>query len=251
MSRRLLFVGLLIIIGIVVLAFMASQTRQNPDGTITINPNELGETAVEASEAASQNLASMLDEFITRLNTVPQSEAVRVLMGIGGAILLFAGWRVYNWIIILAGIFIGGTTAVAVVGSADTTMNIIAFLVGAVVGAGLATLLYNVAVFLIGGYFGVVFASMLAATMGWGPLPYWALLIVLVLGGLIMLTLSYELLVVLASVLGAQLLVIALGLTPASWWILGLALLGILLQTGLMRRFGYGFRRRYSRPLFG
>jgi hypothetical protein len=87
--------------------------------------------------------------------------------------------------------------------------------------------------------------------MGWGPLPYWALLIVLVIGGLIMLMLSYELLVVLSSVLGAQLLVIGLGLSPASLWILGLALLGILLQTGLMRRFGYGFRRRSSRPLFG
>lgn len=250
MSRRRLFVGLLLILGIVFLVFLASQTRTNPDGTITINPNEIGETAVELSETTSQNAASLFTDFITRLYSVPQSDIVKVLMVIGGAILLLAGWRVYNWIVLLAGIFIGGSMAVALVGSPNTLISIIAFLVGALIGAGLAVFLYYVAVFLIGGYFGVVFATMLSASLGWQPLPYWALLIVLVIGGIIMLSLSYELLVVLASVLGAQLIVIALGLTPATLWILGLALLGIVLQTGLMWRLGYGWRRRPSRLLF-
>jgi hypothetical protein len=250
--RRLLFVGVLLIIGIVLIVFLVSTSRVTPDGTIVVDPidaNELGETAVEVSEATSQNLADMFSDFVARLYTIPRNDVVRVLMVIGGAFLLLAGWRFYNWIIILAGVFIGGSLAVAIVNSPDTNIDIIAFLIGAVIGAALATLLYRVAVFFIGGYFGVIFASMVANSLGWGPLPYWALLIVLIIGGLIMLTLSSELLLVLASVLGAQLIVIALGLTPASLWILGLALLGIILQSGIMRRFGYGFRRRYSGPL--
>jgi hypothetical protein len=247
MPRRVGFAFLVIVV-LVVLVFLVLQlTGPNPNALVVIDANDVGEAAVEISEATSQNVTDMISDFIQRLNSVPQSDLVRVLMVIGGAILLFAGWRVYNWIIILAGFLIGGSLATALVGNPDTVINIIVFLVGALIGAAVAYFLYYVAVFFIGAYVAVIFATMLSNSFGWGPIPYWLLLIIVIIGGIAMLGLSYELLVVLASVLGALLVVNALGLAPASFWILGLALIGIIVQVGFTRYYGYGVRRRYSR----
>ena len=252
MPRRVGFAFLMLVV-LLVLVFLVVQLASPNPNLVIVDANQVGEAAVEISQETSQSVMTMVSDFIQRLNSVPQSDIVSVLMVIGGEILLFAGWRVYNWIIILAGILIGGSIATAIIGSPDTVMNIIVFLVGALIGAAVAYFLYYVAVFFIGGYVGIVFATMLASSLGWGPIPYWMLLIILIVGGIAMLGLSYELLVVLASVLGAVLIVNALGLAPASFWILGLALLGIVIQVGFTRYYGYSVRRRYGRRgfLFG
>lgn len=227
----------------------AEPSKDTGNGNIVINPDDAAQNIIGVAETTSKNLSSLLSDFVNRLNTTPNSSLIQILMLIGGIILLVAGWRIYDWIILLSGALIGGITALAAVGSASTLLSIAAFLVGALIGAALAVLLYYVAVFFIGGYVGVVFLSLVATTLNWSPLPTWALFVALIIGGLIMLGISFEFLVVLASLVGAQLIVTALSLSPQGTWILILTLLGIFIQIFASNRFGYRFRRRPSRRL--
>jgi hypothetical protein len=241
---------LVISIAIFSLSFVLAQTDEPADnGTIVIDVDDAAEGVIKVAETTTENLSSLLTDFINRLNTAPNSTIIQVLMVIGGVVLLVGGWRIYNWIIILAGAMIGGMTAMAAIGASNTVLTIAAFLVGALIGAALAVLLYYVAIFFIGGYIGIVFLSLVASTLGWATLPTWALLVALIIGGIIMLGISFEFLVVLASVVGAQLIVTALGLSPQGTWILILTLLGIFIQIFMMRRFGYNIRRRPARRL--
>jgi hypothetical protein len=191
---------------------------------------------------AAQATTDILVNFFDRLTQTPESTLMRVIMIVVGLVLLVAGWRVYEFIIVIAGAMVGAAIASSLVVSPDATTNLIVLLVGGVIGALLSFFLYYVAVFLIGVHFGILLTNGLATTLSLQPVSPLVLLIGGVIGGIILLGLSFQFLIILSSLVGAQLLVVALGLPTI--WILPIALIGILLQFGLTRTYNYDFRRR-------
>lgn len=216
---------------------------------IVIDTEGAANSIVQITETTAEGISAFLSDFLNRLYNITNNDFIRVMMVVVGAIFLVAGWRIYNWIIILAGALVGGTIAVAAFGGTDTTLEIVAFVIGALIGGFLGYFVYYGAVFIVGAYIGIVFTTLIAQSLDLLPISPLILFAVAIVGGIIMLGLSFELLVVLASVLGAQLIVLGLGLTPPAIWLGVLILLGIFLQIGLTRRSGYSVRRRPSRNL--
>ncbi len=242
--------ALTLMIGIVpILAQDDGQPVETDGDNIVIDTGQAADTVVAITESTAEGISQIVTNFLNRLFNVAQNQYIQVLMLIVGAILLVAGWRIYNGIIILAGALIGGTTALAAVGSAGVVIEIAAFLIGAVIGGVLGYYLYYFAVFMIGAYIGIVFTTLIAQSLDLLPISPLILIVVALVGGIVMLGLSFELLVVLASFLGAQLIVVALGLTPTLFWLALLVLLGMVLQISLTRRAGYKVRRRPSRKM--
>jgi len=191
---------------------------------------------------AAEATTDILVNFFNRLTQTPESTLMRVVMIVVGLVLLVAGWRVYEFIIVIAGAMVGAAIATSLVVSTDAVVNLIVLLIGGVIGAVLSMFLYYVAVFLIGMHFGILLTNGLATTFALQPVSPLVLLIGGVIGGIILLGLSFQFLIILSSLVGAQLLVVALGLPTI--WILVIALIGIILQFGLTRTYNYDFRRR-------
>jgi hypothetical protein len=217
---------------------------------VIIDGEQLAAGLINVAGDAATGVSRIFDDFINRLYSVPRNDIVRVLMVIGGAILLIAGWRIYDWIIVFAGFIIGASTAMALVPDTNTVMSIAALLIGGLIGALLGYFAYYLAVFFIGAYVGILLLGTIATSLGWTPVNLIVLALAALIGGLLMLALSFELLVLLASLVGAQMIVIALGLQPQGFWILGLTVLGVIIQVFATRRFGYTLRRRPVRRVF-
>jgi hypothetical protein len=218
--------------------------------TVIIDGEQLAAGLINIADDAATGFSRVFNDFINQIYTIPRNDIVRVLMVIGGAILLVFGWRVYDWIIVIAGFVIGASTATALVPDTNLVLSIAALLIGGLVGALLGYFAYYVAVFFIGAYIGILLLGAIATSLGWTPVNLIVLGVAALLGGLLMLALSFELLVLLAALVGALLIVIALGLQPQGFWILGLTLLGIFVQAYATRRFGYNLRRRPMRRIF-
>lgn len=249
-SKTLIVFFSLLMIGVPVLA-QDGQPVDTDGDNIVIDTQQASDTIVQITESTAEGISAIISSFLNRLYNITSNQYVQVIMVILGAVFLVAGWRIYNWIIILAGALVGATIALAAVGSAGATIEIIAFVIGAVIGGILGYYVYYGAVFVIGAYIGIVFATLVAQSLELLPISPLILFVVAIVGGLIMLGLSFELLVVLASVLGAQLIVMGLGLSPSAIWLGVLILVGIFLQISLTRRSGYSVRRRPSRKLLG
>lgn len=228
------------IIGLLTTTALAQDTPpQAPD------PEAAAGRLVEITEEAGPAIAQALENFLNQLQQVPlDNQIVQIAFVIGGVLLLFFGWRIYSLVILASGALIGASLAVGIFGSEGGGLLIGALIVGALLGALLAAVLYYVAVALMGAYVGVVFTAYVAAFLE-VTLPIWGLVIAAILGAILLLGLSFELLVLLSSIIGAQLLMLALGLSPLAGLLL--IILGVILQTWLTRRFGYEVRRRPAR----
>ncbi|MEL6306774.1 MAG: hypothetical protein AAFN11_08580 [Chloroflexota bacterium] len=223
------------------------------DGTsVIIDTDQAAEQVIQLTESTASGIMNTLNTFLSSLS-IPQNDIVLLTMLILGVLFLVAGWRIYNWVIVLSGALVGGTLAIAALNAFATEPTVIteliAFAIGAVIGGALGYFVYYGAVFVIGVYFGIVLTTLVAESLGLLPVPPLVMLVVAILGGIIMLGLSFELLVILASLLGAQLIVLALGLTPATLWLLGLVVVGMFIQISLAKRSGYGIRRRPTRNM--
>lgn len=194
-------------------------------------------TTIDAAQATTDIMLN----FFNRLTQTPDSTIMRVVMIVVGLVLLVAGWRVYEFVIVIAGAMVGAAIATSLVVSADATTNLIVLLVGGLIGAVLSFFLYYVAVFLIGMHFGILLTNGLATTLALQPVSPLVLLIGGVIGGIILLGLSFQFLIILSSLVGAQLLTVALGL-PALW-VFVFAVIGIVIQFALTRTYNYEFRR--------
>lgn len=198
---------------------------------------------VDLTVEAAESTAITLDNFLDRLVTVPQSPLMQILFIIGGIILLVAGWRVYDFIVVIAGFLIGASIGISLVGPTENTLLLVAaLLIGGLIGAVLGIFLYYVAVFVIGAYIGILITGALASALTVTPVSPVVLLIGGLIGGLVLIGLSFEFLVLLSSLVGAQLITLALGLNPL--WTLVLAVIGVIIQLVLVRSFNYDFRRR-------
>ncbi len=217
-----------------------------------IPANELGEQAEETAEDivdfavdSAETAATSLEDFIDRLTISPRSDIARVLLVLGGVVLLAAGWRVYDYVVIIAGLLIGALLAASLVRDDNTALTIGALLVGGLIGAAVSYFLYYGAVFLIGAYIGIVLTNAIASALGLEPVSSLALLVGGLIGGLVLIGLSFEFLVLLSSLVGAQLLALGLGLGPV--WTLIFTVVGVVIQFGLIRAYKYDFRRRRRR----
>ncbi len=190
---------------------------------------------------AAEATTDILLNFFNRLTQTPDSTAMRVVMLLVGLVLLVAGWRIYEFVIVIAGAMVGAAIATSLVVTTDAGTNLILLILGGVIGAALSWFLYYVAVFLIGMHFGILLTNGLASSLALQPVSPLVLIIGGIIGGVILLGLSFQFLIILSSLVGAQLLTLALGLP--SLWTLVLALLGILIQFGLTRTYHYDFRR--------
>ncbi len=239
LDRRLFFWIMATFISSLALAGVA-QAQTVIVGTPT--PDNAAASVATAATDAAQTISGTAQALWVQLTQPPQSDLARILLIVGGVVLLIAGWMVYEWIILIAGFLIGAMTAMALVNSPDTLIALLVFLVGGLVGAAIAGLLYYVAVFLIGGYVGIVITEWLALALNLTPVSLIAILVGFIVGGLILLMLSTELLIVFSAIVGAQMIALALNLGIG--WMLLMALIGIVLQLMIVRTRGVEFRRR-------
>jgi hypothetical protein len=234
-----------IIVAVLVLVTSVIVTSAQDPPPTTVPGDDVAEDIVDFTVETAEGAASSLDDFLDRLITTPKSDIARVLLVVGGVILLVAGWRVYDLIIVIAGFVIGASVAVSLVTSENTLIVVGALLLGGLIGAFLSVFVYHIAVFLIGAYVGIVLTNALAAALDVTPISALILFIGGIIGGIVLLGLSFEFLVVLSSLVGAQML--SLGLNLDVMWTLIFAIIGVVVQLGLMRTLNYSFRRRSRR----
>lgn len=238
----------LLLLGILLLSVMPLMAQGSPIDTdgdvITIDTEQAAEQIIQVSGSVAEQAAEWFNTFINNLYNVPQSDAVRLALVIGGIILLMLGARVYKNIILIAGAIVLAANLVAIVGSDNLTVNIVLIIIGAILGALIARFLFYVAVFLIGAYVGIIATASVILTFDVGPVPAWIILLAALIGGFVMVALSFELLLILSSIVGAQMLVLGLGVRPVVLWVLILTIVGILIQFILARRLGFSLRRR-------
>ncbi|MBZ0295896.1 MAG: hypothetical protein K8L99_25275 [Anaerolineae bacterium] len=241
--------GLLLVLLVTLLTTTAVLAQETPlPPTPAGDVEDVAEGLVDLTVGAAEGTAVTLDSFLARLISAPQTPLVRILFILGGVILLVAGWRVYDFIVIIAGFLIGASIAVSLVGTDNTFLVIAALLIGGLIGAALGIFLYYVAVFVIGAYIGILITNAIASALALTPISPVILLIGGLIGGLVLIGLSFEFLVLLSSLVGAQLLTLALGLNAL--WLLVFAVIGIIIQLALIRSFNYDFRRRRRVRLF-
>ena len=135
---------------------------------------------------AAAATTDILLNFFNRLTQTPESSVMRLVMIVVGLVLLVAGWRVYEFIIVIAGAMVGAAIASSLVVSSDAAVNLIVLLIGGVIGAVLSMFLYYVAVFLIGMHFGILLTNGLATTFSLQPVSP----LVLLIGGVLLVSLK-------------------------------------------------------------
>ena len=212
------------------------------DGEVTIDIDEAAQDTVTAAESAAETTVESIGDLLDRLGTVPENDIARVMLVVGGLILLVAGWRIYEFIILISGLIVGASVAVDAVAGEALAVQLVALVIGGIVGALLGVFLYYLAVFFTGVYVGIGITNALGEALDLTPVTDLALLIGGIIGGVILLALATELLIVYAAIVGAQLLVLGLGLDPV--WILIFAIAGVVLQVVASRQTGRKIRRR-------
>ena len=246
--KRLLFllvIALLLAASTITLAQVPTITPDPDLIEVDVNEENLEQAAEDVIETTEQVTEGVVDTFVTiveELTDRPENDLVLLVMVVGGVLLLVLGWRLYEYIVVIAGILVGATFAIALVADESTTVQIVALIIGGLLGALLSVFLYYVAVFFIGAYLGMVLLEVIANALDLAEPTAVALLVAAIVGGIVAIGLGIELLVVLSAVVGAQMLVVALGLQ--SYWILILALIGIAIQVYATRYYGYSLRRR-------
>jgi hypothetical protein len=248
--KRLLCLLVIALVMITTQVIVAQEPTFTPDPDsdvieVQVDPTDLEQAAEDVVETTETVTEGVVDSFVTiieELTDKPENDVVLLAMVIGGVLLLVGGWRIYEYIVVIAGILVGALFAVALVADESTTIQIFALIIGALLGAALSVFLYYIAVFFIGAYLGMVLLQAIANALDIAEPTAIALLVAAIIGGIIAVGLGVELLVVLSAVVGAQMLVVALGLE--SYWILILAIIGIVIQVYATRYYGYSLRRR-------
>jgi hypothetical protein len=161
-GRSILFILFLILAVVVVAAILTQNTPLLPSSQLA---GDLVDLTVETAEDTADTFGTVLD----RLLVTPRSALIRALLIVGGILLLVGGWRIYDYIIIIAGIVIGATVALSLVTTTDTLVMIGAMIVGGVIGAVLGVFLYYAAVFVIGAYIGIVLAGAIVDALSTAP----------------------------------------------------------------------------------
>lgn len=243
MKRLFPIIALIVIIG---LAFFAASSANNDPNApiISITGNDVSQVAdeaVKATEDFTQTTGTHIEQFLQRLVQPPSSQLARVIFVLLGVILLVFGWRIYNFIVILAGAWVGASFASAAVVTNSVLLEVAAILIGGFLGMILAVFLYFIAVFIIGMYVGAILTTALAAAFSLTPISPLVLLIGAIIGGFVLVALSAELVIFISALVGAQMLTTGLGLDRE--WMLLFTILGIVIQIAATRYYSIDLRR--------
>lgn len=227
-----------------------AQVTPVPEATIPadVAAEQVARDIVEFTEDTSIATVQVVNDFLERLVQRPQSEIARVILIIGGALLLVAGWRVYEYIILISGFLIGAAFGSALVPDNNTLLTVAGFLIGGIIGAAIASLLYYLAVALIGAYIGLAATIAIATYFDLTPVSSLVLLLGGIIGAIVLIALSLEFLIVISALVGAQMVSLGLNLGPE--WVLILAVVGVIAQLLAVRAFGVDLRRRPQRGIF-
>jgi hypothetical protein len=241
-DRRLVFWVIALLVGSLALAGAISAQEVITPLPPTATPDPAAAGVVDAAAGAAEAFTNTALTLWEQLSQTPRSDIARVVLIIGGVVLLLAGWLVYEWIILIAGFLIGAMTALTLLDQPNTLLALVIFFIGGVIGAALGALLYYVAVFLIGGYIGIIVTQGIAVALNLQPVTLIAVLVGFIVGGIILILLSLELLILFSAIVGAQMIALALNL-GVEWMIL-LALVGMVAQLAIVRTRGIELRRR-------
>jgi hypothetical protein len=242
--HKLLIIGFLMLLVLIPASFTLAQDLA-PTSVPADGVEQTAGDIVDFTTQTAQVTANTLEDFVNRLIQTPKSDVARVLLIMGGVLLLVAGWRIYDFVTLVAGFLIGAMIALSLVVTDNTFITVAAILIGGLIGAALGYFLYYIAVFLIGAYIGVVVTGGLAFQFALGPVNPVVLLIGALIGGLVLIGLSFQFLILLSALVGAQMLSLGLGLAPI--WTLILAAVGVIVQLALARAYNYDWRRRPRR----
>jgi len=243
MKRLFPYIAFLLI---AIVAFIAlANTTSNPnDPIIAITGNDISraaDEAVEATETFTDVTGTQIESFLQRLVEPPSSQLAQVLFIVAGIVLLVFGWRVYNYIVILAGAWVGASLASAAIVTNSFIIEVAAILIGGFIGAMIAVFLYFIAVFIIGMYVGAILTTTLAIALNLTPISGLVLLVGAIIGGFILMALSAELVIFISALVGAQMLTAGLGLNRE--WMLIFAIMGIAIQIAATRFYSIDLRR--------
>ncbi len=175
---------------------------------------------------------------------------LRLAYIVGGLILLVAGWRVHRLALGIGGAIVGATFALSFVPpDSGLFIELIALLIGGVIGGALASFVFYLGVFLLGAYIGLlVTAQIWLVAFGVQP-GLIAQIIGALIGGFLLLALSFELVVLVTAAAGAVMLAQAFNLQLIV--ALVLLVIGVLIQAAIARRSGRSaFRRRRATDTF-
>jgi hypothetical protein len=153
---------------------------------------------------------------------------MRIAQGVGGFLLLFAGYALYKVAVMLGGFIVGAIMGYGF-GSEEggRLLGILLLLVGGWLGGVLAWFLHMLAIFAVGAFYGAI---LLAALIDWET---WVLLLGGVLGGILLLALSQLIIVLITASTGAVLFG-GLALGASDTIILILFAVGVLVQYGML-----------------
>lgn len=187
----------------------------------------------------------LVQEIETRLDALPEQDLVRLLLIGGGLALMFLGWRFYGIVVGIGGALVGGVLVTLLMPDAHLLAIALAMLLGAVLGVASAVFIYQVGIVLVGLYTGAIITAQLIAQFEPAINPYLLIIGGAIIGGITLLILSFELLIVISAILGGQML--AQGLELGIGWAVLFMIISIVIQAGLRRRTGYNPRRRRAK----
>ena len=164
-----------------------------------------------------------------------------MLMGLTGCILLLLGRKLFWLFVALVGMVSGIEAAEQYFGPQPFWVFLLIGLLAAVVGALLAIFFQKIAIALAGLLVGSTITAQLSVMMGWPMVPL-VNMVGAVIGAIVLFWLFDWGLIVLSSVVGAGLIVQALNEPPQVGVLLylGLAIIGIAIQTVIMKHKGTG-----------
>lgn len=217
----------------------------------------MGVALASAQDVAGEISSSLSETQVSWVNPFT-GEGVsftlfRLLYIVAGVLLLVMGWRAYKVALGVIGFAIGSGVGASVVANAGggAALTLVSSLLVGIIASMLAVFAYYVAVVIFGGYVGVLLTGQVLSLLGITAEPSTNLLFLIVgavLGGALALALSFELVVVLTSYLGAVMLAAGLRLTAQPnglVWVAALFILGVVLQIAVARSMNENaFRRR-------
>jgi len=168
----------------------------------------------------------------------PVGQSLYLLAAIGGALLLFAGWKIYRFIVALPGGFVGAMLGVQIAFHLGKSgwIALFALLIGGVLGAWLALVVHDLAIFAIGAVGGIFLAGAIWRVFSTTDPTLLFEVGVGIVGGVLLLAMARAWMMLLSAAVGAVMLVwgvqISLAYVPLFF------VLGIVVQSLLSRALG-------------
>ena len=129
---------------------------------------------------------------------------------VGGALACFAGYRLFRIVLGIYGFVLGAMFASSMMGASSTGAQVLAAIVGGLIGAAILTLAYFVGIALVGAGLGALVAHVLWQSFGTGDPPAIAVILLAVAGSIGAMLLQRYVIIVATAFGGAWTLLVGL-----------------------------------------